>query len=80
MEFATKDNFKEARRRYMARALSGPVAANINIKILTLLPNKRIMGRQILGDALDAGGYKRVFFTLNQLANVAAIKLVERIF
>jgi hypothetical protein len=45
MEFATKDNFKEARRRYIARALSRPAAANINIKMLTLLPNKRIMGR-----------------------------------
>jgi len=45
MEFATKDNFKEARRYYIARALGGLVAANINIKILTLLPNKRIIGR-----------------------------------
>ena len=78
MEFATKDNFKETRRRYIARALGRLVAANINIKILTLLPNKRIIGRQILGDALGAGGYRRVFFALDQLANVAAIKVIER--
>jgi hypothetical protein len=45
MEFATKDNFKEARRYYIARALSRPAAANINIKILTPLLNKRIIGR-----------------------------------
>ena len=54
------------------------MAANINIKILTPLPNKRIIGRQILGDALGTGGYRRVFFALNQLANIAAIKVVER--
>jgi len=45
MEFAVKNNFKEMRRRYIAHAFSGPVAANINIKILTLLPNKRIIGK-----------------------------------
>ena len=45
MEFAAKDNFKEIRRRYIAYALGGPVAANINIKILILLLNKRIIGR-----------------------------------
>jgi hypothetical protein len=49
----------------MACALSRLVAANINIKILTLLPNKRTIGRWILGDALGAGGYKRVFFALD---------------
>ncbi|OCK96726.1 uncharacterized protein K441DRAFT_550194, partial [Cenococcum geophilum 1.58] len=64
-EFAAKDNFKEVRRRYIAYALGGPAAANINIKILTLLPNKRMIGRWILGDALDIGGYKRVFFALD---------------
>ena len=78
IEFTTKDNFKEARRRYIARAFSRPAAANINIKILTLLPNKRTIGRQILGDALSAGGYRRVFFALDQLANIAAIKVVEQ--
>ena len=78
MEFATKDNFKEARRRYIARALSRLAATNINIKILTLLPNKRTIGRQTLGDTLGAGGYRRVFFALDQLANIAAIKVVER--
>jgi hypothetical protein len=45
MEFATKDNFKEARRRYIAYALSRPVATNINIKMPTPLPNKRTIGR-----------------------------------
>ena len=65
MEFAAKDNFKEVCRCYMARALSRPAATNINIKIPTPLPNKRIMGRWILGDALSVGGYRRVFFTLN---------------
>ena len=45
MEFATKDNFKEARRRYIACALGRLAAANINVKILTLLPNKRTIGR-----------------------------------
>ena len=45
MEFAAKNNFKEARRRYIAHALSGSVAAKINIKMLTLLLNKRIIGR-----------------------------------
>jgi len=45
MEFAAKDNFKEARRRYIARALGGPAAININIKMPTPLPNKRIMGK-----------------------------------
>ncbi|OCK98014.1 uncharacterized protein K441DRAFT_545755, partial [Cenococcum geophilum 1.58] len=64
-EFAAKDNFKEVRRRYIARALSGPVAANINIKMPTLLPNKRTMGRWILGDVLGAGSYGRVFFALD---------------
>ena len=78
IEFTTKDNFKEARRRYIARALSGLAATNINIKILTLLLNKRIIGRQILGDALGIGGYGRVFFTLDQLANIATIKVVKR--
>jgi len=53
------------RRRYIAYALSGLAAANINVKMLTLLPNKRTMGRWTLGDTLGAGGYKRVFFTLN---------------
>ena len=77
-EFATKDNFKEARRRYIARALGGPAAANINIEMPTLLPNKRIIGRWTLGDALGVGGYGRVFFTSDQLANIAAIKVVER--
>jgi hypothetical protein len=56
MEFATKDNFKEARRRYIARAFGGPVATNIDIKMPTLLPNKRMMGRWTLGDTLGAGG------------------------
>jgi len=45
MEFTVKDNFKEARRRYIAYTFSGPVAANINIEILTPLPNKRMIGR-----------------------------------
>jgi len=65
MEFAAKDNFKEARRRYIARALSGPAAVNINVKMLTLLPNKRTIGRWTLGDALGTGGYRRVFFALD---------------
>jgi hypothetical protein len=65
MEFATKDNFKEARRRYIARALGRPVAANIDIKMLTPLPNKRIIGRWTLGDTLGVGGYRRVFFALD---------------
>jgi len=33
-EFAAKDNFKEARRRYIACALGGPAAANIDVEIL----------------------------------------------
>jgi len=41
------------------------VAANINIKMPTPLPNKRIMGKWTLGDTLGAGGYGRVFFTLD---------------
>ena len=49
----------------MARALGGPVAANIDIKMPTLLPNKRTIGRWTLGDALGAGGYGRVFFALD---------------
>ena len=65
MEFAAKDNFKEAYRYYIAHALSGPAATNINIEIPTLLPNKRIIDRQILGNALGVGGYRRVFFTLD---------------
>ena len=79
-EFAAKDNFKEARRRYMARALGGPAAANIDVEMPTPLPNKRTMGRWTLGDALGAGGYGRVFFASDQSANVAAIKVVERTF
>ena len=77
-EFAAKDNFKEMCRYYMAHTLSGPAAANINIKILTPLPNKRIMGRQTLGDVLGAGGHRRVFFISDQLANIAVIKVVEQ--
>ena len=65
MEFAAKDNFKEIYRHYIARAFGGLVATNINIKMLTLLPNKRIIGRWTLGDTLNAGGYRKVFFTLN---------------
>ena len=45
MEFAAKNNFKKVYRCYIAYTLSGPAAANINIKILTQLPNKKIMGR-----------------------------------
>jgi len=44
----------------------------------TPLPNKRIMGKWTLGDALSAGGYRRVFFTSDQLANMATIKVVEQ--
>ena len=77
MEFAAKDNFKEVCRCYMARALSRLVAANIDVKMPTLLPNKRMMGRQILKDILSVGGYRRVFFALDQSANIAAIKVVE---
>ena len=78
IEFAAKDNFKKVRRRYIAYTLSGLVAANINIKMLILLPNKRIIGRQTLGDILGVGGYRRVFFALDQLANITAIKMVKR--
>ena len=35
------------------------------------------MGRWILEDILGTSGYRRVFFALNQLANIAAIKVVE---
>ena len=52
MEFVTKDNFKKVYRCYIVYTLSGLVAANINIKILTLFPNKKTMGRQILGNTL----------------------------
>ena len=65
MEFAAKDNFKEIYRHYIARAFGGLVATNINIKMLTLLPNKRMIGRWILKDALNVGGYGRVFFALD---------------
>jgi len=61
----------------MAYALGGPVAANINVKILTLLFNKRTIGRWILGDILSAGSHGRVFFTLDQSANITVIKVVE---
>ena len=65
MEFAAKDNFKEVCRRYIAYALSGPAAVNINIKMPTPLPNKRIISRWTLKDTLGVGGYGKIFFTLN---------------
>ena len=49
----------------MARALGGPAAINIDIEILTPLPNRRIIGRWTLGDALGVSSYKRVFFALD---------------
>ncbi|KAK3385780.1 kinase-like domain-containing protein [Podospora didyma] len=77
-EFAAKDDFTVARRRYVARALGGPPAASIDVEMPTPLPNKRTMGRWTLGDALGAGGHGRVFFASDPSGNVAAIKVVER--
>ena len=65
MEFAAKDNFKEACRCYIAHALGRPMAININIKIPTPLPNKRMIGRWILRDTLGVNSYKKVFFALD---------------
>ncbi|KAI1420108.1 kinase-like domain-containing protein [Xylaria sp. FL1777] len=76
--FAARDDFKEERRLYVARALGGPAAADVDVEMPTPLPNKRTMGRWTLGDALGAGGHGRVFFASDQSANVAAIKVVER--
>jgi len=77
-EFAAKDNFKKAHRCYMAYALGRPAAANINVKMLTPLPNKRTIGKWTLGDTLSASSYRKIFFTSNQSANVAAIKVIEQ--
>ena len=78
MEFAAKDNFKKAYRHYITCTFSGPAAANINVKMPTLLPNKRTMSRWTLRNALSVGSYGKIFFALDQSANVAAIKVVEQ--
>lgn len=77
-ESAGEDNFKEARKRYMAGALGEPQAASIDFEMPTPLPNKRTVGRWTLGNALGAGGQGRVFFASDSSGDVAAIKVVER--
>lgn len=76
--FAAQDDFKEARRRYIAAALGGPSAAYVDFEMPTPVPAKRTMGRWTLGDALGAGGQGRVFFASDPSGNLAAIKVLER--
>ncbi|KAF2969142.1 hypothetical protein GQX73_g4381 [Xylaria multiplex] len=77
-EFAAKHDFKEARKRYMARTFGELAAANMDIEMPTPLPNNRTIGRWTLGEALGKGGQGRVFFASDRSANMAAIKVVER--
>ncbi|XMA09772.1 hypothetical protein WAI453_002563 [Rhynchosporium graminicola] len=78
--FAAEDGFKEARRRYVVRALGGPSATNVDFEMPTPLPAKRTIGSWTLGDPLGVGGQERVFFASDPSDNVAAIKVVERTF
>lgn len=76
-DYAAGADFVEDRRGYMTRILGGPLA-NIDFEMPTPLPFKRTMGRWTLGDALGAGGQRRVFFASDPLGSMAAIKVMER--
>jgi hypothetical protein len=75
-EFAATEGFKDHRSRYVTRALdSRPI---VEFDMPTPLPNRRMMGKWTLGDALGAGGHGRVFFASSTSGEMAAIKLLER--
>ena len=74
--FAANDAFKEERHRYVTRTLGGPEFVAIDVP--TPLPNRRMMGRWTLGEALGAGGRGRVVFASGSSGDVAAIKVLER--
>jgi hypothetical protein len=75
-DYAATETFMEERRRYVARALGGPLQVDFDMP--TPLPNRRTIGKWTLGDALGAGGRGRVFLGTNPLGEVAAVKIMER--
>jgi hypothetical protein len=78
-EYASTEQFKFKRRRYMLLSLiNGQQVPDVDVEMPTPLPNRRTMGKWTLGDALGAGGNGRVFFASDYSGNVTAIKVVER--
>ncbi|KAI0453499.1 kinase-like domain-containing protein [Xylaria acuta] len=75
-DYAATEDFMKKRSKYVTSTLGGPLEVDVDLP--TPLPNRRMIGRWTLGEALGAGGHGRVFFATNPLGEIAAVKMIER--
>ncbi|MCJ1466001.1 hypothetical protein MMC07_004620 [Pseudocyphellaria aurata] len=75
-DYAATKGFIIDRSRYVTQSLGGPLQVDFDMP--TPLPNRRMMGRWTLGEALGAGAVGRVVLGTSSRGEVAAVKMMER--